>query len=67
MPNCPHCAKPIGSIKMVPMQGYSTNMTQWNCVAYTCPNCDTAISVDVDLTAVRHDIIAAIEAKQKRL
>lgn len=63
---CPHCDSQISTIRMNPLNGVAPNLTQWSCVAYCCPSCSKAISVDVDLTAVRADIIAAIERLRQR-
>jgi hypothetical protein len=42
---------------MNPMTGTAPNGTRWNCIAFACPLCNVAISADVDMTAVRQDII----------
>lgn len=58
---CPHCEKPLLTVRMNPMTGTSPNLSQWNCVAFSCPSCQKVISVDVDITAVRSDILNRLD------
>ena len=52
---------------MEPTKGHGSNGSKWNCVVYTCPNCNVAISVDVDGTAIRADILETIADLRRRL
>ena len=58
---CPHCQQPLLNLQLVPLEGSAPNGTTWNCLAFCCPRCRKALSADIDLTAVRADIIGTIE------
>jgi len=63
---CPHCNNLVASVRMTPMPGQS-HLTRWNCVAYSCPTCDKVISVDLDTSAVRADIVDYIQILARKL
>lgn len=68
MATCPHCGAHLGSLSMNPITGVSLqNGTRWNCMVFSCPGYDRAIGADVDATAVRSDLIAAIQELAKKL
>ena len=63
---CPYCNAFMNGVRMTPMPGES-KLTRWNCVAYCCPTCDRVISVDLDSSAVRADIVDHIQILAKKL
>jgi C4-type Zn-finger protein len=65
MATCPHCQQKFNHLTLETMTGsvpFSTS--QWNCLVFKCPHCDFAISADIDMTAVRSDIIDTIKARR---
>lgn len=60
---CPKCEKPVMSLSLSAVTGMAENGTTWNCLVFACPLCNTAISADIDISAVRADILSAIAAK----
>jgi hypothetical protein len=63
---CPKCEKVLTGLRITPIIGTADNGSEWNCLAFSCPSCNTAIGADIDLTAVRSDLLNAIEALKQR-
>ena len=61
MATCPHCQNNILQLRLNPVQGHAPNGSSWNCLVLSCPNCNAALGADIDLTAIRADIIAAVK------
>lgn len=59
MAKCPACGEQIHS-----MNGESVTLfvglNQWNGIVYSCQSCDAALSVGVDIIAVKTDIVDEI-------
>ena len=58
--NCPHCNALITNLRMDTVTGTAPNGTKWNCLVFACPVCNKVVSADVDMTAVRQDLIEYI-------
>jgi len=58
--NCPHCGSLITGLRLSATVGTAENGTTWNCLVFACSTCNKAISADIDLTAVRNDVIGEI-------
>lgn len=65
MANCPNpnCARPL-TLGIEATTAFAPNGTRWNCLVFKCQSCNTAISADIDMTAVRADIIDVINARR---
>ncbi len=64
MATCPHCRQQFLRLNLERViGGVPFGVEQWNCMVYKCPNCDVAISVGIDMTAVRQDIIDHIQRR----
>lgn len=69
MAKCPACEKPILGMNGEPVTLY-VGTNQWNGIVYSCQECDAALSVGVDIIAVKSDLVDEIsdilqEALQK--
>lgn len=67
MSKCPKCEMSISRFRMEPTKAQRAGSTTlWNCVAYICPHCGTAISVQIDPTLLRDEIVRDITAELRR-
>ncbi len=58
---CPHCDKAITRVTMKPLDGQVPfETTKWKCVAYGCPLCQKAISVQIDPLAIKEETVAEL-------
>ena len=65
---CPHCARTFTQVRQETVTGISTaNGSLWNCIAFCCPNCNKALNVDIDGTALRADMMDALDELRRRL
>jgi len=65
MATCPHCQQAFNQLTLETMVGsVPFSLQTWNCLVFKCPHCDVAISADIDMTAVRADIIETINARR---
>lgn len=63
---CPSCGNVI---LMVNLQGIDVNASggkRWHGSAYSCPSCQTVLSVQIDPIALKNDIIAEMSKLLKR-
>lgn len=59
---CPHCEAVINRVILKEVDGsvpFTSNT--WKCVAYGCPSCQKAISVQIDPVALRTEILAGVK------
>jgi len=60
---CPHCSQKINKVKIV-LTDAEELTAKWHAVAYCCPRCDKAISVEIDPTRIKADIVSEIKKKK---
>lgn len=65
MSNCPHCTKAITTIRIRPLTGTAPNSTSWKCLAFCCPQCSAIISVDIDMTSVRQELMDKMDSLKR--
>jgi len=65
MSKCPKCEKAIPRVKLVAIKAQQ-GTTVWNCVSYNCPLCDSILSVQIDPTIIREEIVGEIKALLRR-
>jgi hypothetical protein len=58
---CLRCNKVISSVKAGHVVIDVSGGTARNGLAYSCPNCDTLISIEMDPIAVKHDIVRDVK------
>lgn len=64
MAKCPHCNKQMSSIDG---QAIAIKVkTEFNGIAYCCPNCDAVLSVMIDQMAVKNDTVSDIMRRMER-
>lgn len=67
MGKCPKCETSISRFKLELTKAQrlgSPNL--WHCWAFCCPSCETVVSVQVDPTALRDEIVDEIKAALRR-
>ncbi|HWE93406.1 MAG TPA: hypothetical protein VG269_05475 [Tepidisphaeraceae bacterium] len=64
---CPKCEKLISHVNLEKMGIHVNNQTQWNGVSYSCPLCQTLLSVSMDPIALNSDVVENVIAKAKKL
>ncbi len=57
---CPNCDKPVSHVNLQAMDIYQNYKPQWHGVAYTCPSCNALLSVGMDPTLLRNEIIESV-------
>lgn len=63
MSKCPKCESAISRFKMEPVKAQRPGYTSlWNCMAFSCPRCGTVISVEVDQTTIRDEILDGVKS-----
>ena len=60
MTKCPKCEATITSVNIQNLDGKVGGRSRWHCIAYTCPLCSSALSVQVDPIAVQTDTVNAV-------
>lgn len=68
MANCPKCEKPITSVQASPVEVRTGTFhyTTFKGIAYTCPNCDSVLSVTLDqMTLMTETVDRIISALRK--
>lgn len=59
---CPHCDKVLTRVTLKPLDGQiPLDQSKWKCVAYGCPVCQKAISIQMDPIALKADTIAEVK------
>lgn len=57
---CPKCEKIMSHVNLETMDIHQNFKKQWHGVVYTCPLCNTALSVSMDPTLLRNDTIDGV-------
>jgi predicted RNA-binding Zn-ribbon protein involved in translation (DUF1610 family) len=67
MNKCPKCEHSIARFAMAQVKAQKPGAsTLWNCLSYNCPHCGTVISVEMDPTIIRDEILDDIKALLRR-
>jgi len=62
---CPHCEKQMTQAKIEGMKGkVFPGSKSWNCIAYSCPWCNKAISIQIDPVALDADLVALLQKRR---
>jgi hypothetical protein len=61
MIKCPKCDKAIDNVKIHSIAGVTQTDKQAKCTAYTCPSCNTMISVSIDPLALNANLMARMK------
>ena len=56
---CPHCNAEFKQVNLRVIKAVQPAKA-WNALSYDCPSCDKSLSVGIDVTAIREDIINAL-------
>lgn len=62
MTKCPRCEQDITHINMEEITGKASSQKSWKCIAYTCPQCSTLISVQMNPLTLQTDILNGVRA-----
>ena len=61
MSKCPSCGNTIARFRMEQASAQAPGSVDvWKCTAYCCPHCGVAVSVQIDPTLIREEIIDRI-------
>ena len=66
MAKCPQCKKPIGQPTLTEMKAGSMSRAV-RCVAYSCPLCQSILSVEIDPASLAADIAKSVAAEMKKI
>ena len=54
---CPKCEKPISRVTAGHVEIDIPGGSKWNGISYTCPLCQTVLSVQIDPIAIKNDLV----------
>lgn len=63
MATCPHCSKAVTRFKISQVSGNAPGMSNWKCLAFSCPSCDAVLGANLDVMALRAELLAAIKKR----
>ena len=60
MKKCPKCEATITSVSIQEIDGKVGGQSKWKCIAHTCPQCSSVLSVQIDPVALKTDTVDAV-------
>lgn len=63
---CPKCEQVLSAVSIADITGNVNFQETWKCIAYSCPSCQTILSVQIDPIAIKTSLVAQIEALRKQ-
>ena len=65
MARCPKCESPVSYVSIQPVSAKSSQAS-WYGITYSCPSCDSVLSVSIDPIALKNDIVSEIVGDLRR-
>lgn len=56
---CPHCKKDFQHVNLKTIKAVQAS-AKWHALSYDCPHCHCSLSVGIDITMVKEEIIGAL-------
>jgi len=65
--HCPHCRKPLSAVRVEKIDVEGNERYKANGVSYSCPACETVLTVGIDPASVKADGVFEIEQSLGRI
>jgi hypothetical protein len=63
---CPYCKTTLSSVNIEGIDGNVSYTPSWKAITYSCPFCQSILSVQIDPVALKTDIVDEVIKKIKR-
>jgi len=61
MNKCPKCEAQITKLAITVVPGETKKVSGFECILYSCPSCETVLSVGIDPVLLANQIITALK------